>query len=370
MNSMNYINKLQPMLEAAFKSQDPELFDIVFDIDGKKIYADKLILSINFSTFKSMLYDRWISKNDSIKIETYKYDDFKEFLTFIYSGEYNITNENIFTMLDMAESYQIEDLKELCDEYLSKMELNLSNIIPLFVISNKYSMIQTKIPVQNFIFQNFKTIFKSDRFFNAEKSVVTKIIALGQTFAIKYEEMFQAAYEWVEYHVLEKQKELNVEAYKMNDAIKVEMQEFLPFIQFNQMEISFFTKYVVKRGFIFTFDELSDILENVQSNVKVKITNEYGQSIYGLLPKENNAVNVIKSLKCSGALGYWITNCRMPSTPSPLKKRIGAKCYLFYFGDGDIGIYTNPRDDDYLLAEMFSDSDIKFTTRNCKIEIV
>uniref|UniRef100_A0A914QI22 BTB domain-containing protein n=1 Tax=Panagrolaimus davidi TaxID=227884 RepID=A0A914QI22_9BILA len=244
MKSWMYIDKIQPQLEAAFKSQDPELFDIVFDFDGKKLYADKLILSINSLTFKSMLSDRWISKNDSIKIETYKFDDFKELLTFIYSGKCNITNENIFTILDMSEFYQIKDLKELCDKYLSKMEWNLTNIFQLFETSNKYSLIQTKITIQTFIFQNFKTIVKSNAFLNTKKSVITEIITLGQTFAIKYEEMFQAAYEWSENQAFKKQKDLGDENFNMNDEIKVEIQEFLPHIKFNEMENRFFTNYV------------------------------------------------------------------------------------------------------------------------------
>uniref|UniRef100_A0A914QWX9 BTB domain-containing protein n=1 Tax=Panagrolaimus davidi TaxID=227884 RepID=A0A914QWX9_9BILA len=374
MKSMNYINKIHHQLDAAFKSQDPDLFDIVFDFEGKKLYADKLILSINSSTFKSMLSDRWISKNDSIKIETYKFDDFKELLTYIYSGKCNITNENISRILDMSEFYQIEDLKKLCDEFLSKMEVNLSNIIQLFETLNKYPLIQMKKTIQTFIFQNFETLLKSDEFLNAKKSVVKEIIALGQTFAIKYEEMFQAAYEWSENQAIKKQKESTDKNFNMNDAIKVEMQEFLPYIQLNQIEISFFTKYVVKKGFIFNFDELSDILESVQSNVKVKITNLHGQSVYGLLPKENSAVSIIKSLqqKCSlykYSAVFWKINCDMPSTPSALKKRIGAKCYLRLFVDGYIGISTDHADKNYLLAEMFSEYDFEFTQK-CKIEIV
>uniref|UniRef100_A0A914PFW8 BACK domain-containing protein n=1 Tax=Panagrolaimus davidi TaxID=227884 RepID=A0A914PFW8_9BILA len=251
-------------------------------------------------------------------------------------------------MLDMAEFYQIEDLKQLCDKFLSKMELNISSIIRLFEISNKYSMIRTKKPIHSFIFQNFKTIFKSDEFLNAEKSIITEIITLGQTFAIKYEEMFQAAYEWSENRAIKKQKELSDENFNMNDAIKVEMQEFLPNIKFNQMEIIFFTEYVVK------------------------ITNKNGQSIYGLLPKENNAVNVIKSLQDQGYICfYWKTNCEKPSTPSPLKKRIGAKCYLIYFLNGNICVKNAAyiTNDHYLLAEMISETDFQYTA-DCKIEIV
>uniref|UniRef100_A0A914PYU8 BTB domain-containing protein n=1 Tax=Panagrolaimus davidi TaxID=227884 RepID=A0A914PYU8_9BILA len=371
MKSLNFINKFHPQLVEAFKSQDPDLFDIVFEIEGKNLYADKLILSINSSTFKSMLSDRWISKNHSIKIETYKFDDFKKLLTFIYSGECNLTDENIFTILDMSEFYQIEDLKELCDEYLSKMELNLSNIIQLSEISNKYSLIQMKEPIQNFIFPNFKIIVKSDEFLNTEKSVVTEIIAVGQTFAIKYDEMFQAAFEWSENQVIKKQDGLSDENFNMNDAIKVEMQEFLPYIKFDQIEYTFFTEYVFERGFIFTSDEFRDILESVKSNVKVKITNKNGQSIYGLLPKENDAISIIKSLQdqWSVASVYWETYCKKPSNPSPLKKRIGAICYLFYFSDGDIGIFTDATDDRCLLAEIYSETDFEFIS-DFKIEIV
>uniref|UniRef100_A0AC35GJL4 BTB domain-containing protein n=3 Tax=Panagrolaimus sp. PS1159 TaxID=55785 RepID=A0AC35GJL4_9BILA len=341
MESLKYINQFHPQIVAAFKSQDPELFDIVFEIEGKKLYADKLILSLNSSTFKSMLSDRWISKNDAIKIETYKFDDFKELLTFIYSGKCKITNENI------SEFYQIQYLKELCEKYLSKMELNKSNIIQLLEISNKYSIIQIKKPIQNFIFQNFKTIFKTDGFLNAEKSIVTEINALGESFAIKYEEMFQAAYEWSENEAIKKQDGLSDENVNMNDAIKVEMRKFLAYTKFNQMEYSFFTEYVVK------------------------ITNEQGQSVYDILPKEISEVCEIKSFHDQWSVFpvVWNTNCEKPSTHSPLKKRIGAKCYLVIYFYGYIGIFANPTDDCYLLAEMFSESDFKFTG-DCKIEIV
>uniref|UniRef100_A0AC35FWQ9 Uncharacterized protein n=1 Tax=Panagrolaimus sp. PS1159 TaxID=55785 RepID=A0AC35FWQ9_9BILA len=163
--------------------------------------------------------------------------------------------------------------------------------------------------------------------------------------------MFQTAFEWSEYQaILIQQDGLSDENFNVNDAIKNEMQEFLPYIQFNQMEISFFTEYVLK------------------------ITNKNGQSIYGLLPKENTAVSVIKSLqdKCSlykYSVVFWKTNCKKPSTPSAFKNRISAKCYLVYFFNGDIGISTDTSDYHYLLAEMNSENDFEFT-RKCKIEIV
>uniref|UniRef100_A0AC35F4K7 BTB domain-containing protein n=1 Tax=Panagrolaimus sp. PS1159 TaxID=55785 RepID=A0AC35F4K7_9BILA len=103
---MDILQEIQLQLYEAFNSQNPELFDTVFEIDGKKLYAEKLRLSLISSTFNSMLSDRWISKNDVIPIKDYSFNDFKEFLTFLYSGECQLNDKNIFTMIDIAEFYQ------------------------------------------------------------------------------------------------------------------------------------------------------------------------------------------------------------------------------------------------------------------------
>uniref|UniRef100_A0A914PZ29 BTB domain-containing protein n=1 Tax=Panagrolaimus davidi TaxID=227884 RepID=A0A914PZ29_9BILA len=78
-NQMEYFENL--------KAQNPENFDVAFEIDGKKLYAHKSRLSKISTTFESMLSDRWMSKDETIKIKTNKFDNFKEFITFIYSGE-------------------------------------------------------------------------------------------------------------------------------------------------------------------------------------------------------------------------------------------------------------------------------------------
>uniref|UniRef100_A0AC34G288 BTB domain-containing protein n=1 Tax=Panagrolaimus sp. ES5 TaxID=591445 RepID=A0AC34G288_9BILA len=131
-----------------FKSQDPEFLDTVFEIEGKKLYADKLRLAVISSTFKTMLSARWNSKNNEpIEITNRKFEDFKKFLAFLYSGEINITNDNLLNVLDMAEYYHIDHLKCLCDQILSKTEITFSNIFELIKISNKYSLIQLRQPL-------------------------------------------------------------------------------------------------------------------------------------------------------------------------------------------------------------------------------
>uniref|UniRef100_A0A914QSD8 BTB domain-containing protein n=1 Tax=Panagrolaimus davidi TaxID=227884 RepID=A0A914QSD8_9BILA len=380
MKSSKFLDVVSRKLNDGFKSQDPELFDVIFDTEGKKLYADKYRLSMISSTFKSMLSDRWSPKNEAVPIEDYKFEDFKEFLTFIYSGKCSLSDTNIFTILDMSEYYQTEHLKELCDEYLSKMALNLSNIFKVLETSNTYFLIKTKEAITDFIFQNFTTLFKSNEFLKAKKLVIKEIVTVFATKPQpkKHENLFLCIYEGAKNQAnLKKQQFSNNKNFNMNDAIKVEMQEFLPLIEFKKMESSFLLKCVVPRSFLFTQDELADILEYSKSNFKVTITNNHGKSIFGILSTENNdTIKLIKTINHSESLNfldyivYWNSKRQRPSTPSLLKKSDGVLWYLLYSCEGAVAVkhHFNVVDDDYLLAEMFTETNFEFTPK-CKIEI-
>uniref|UniRef100_A0A914PTW9 Uncharacterized protein n=1 Tax=Panagrolaimus davidi TaxID=227884 RepID=A0A914PTW9_9BILA len=129
-----------------------------------------------------------------------------------------------------------------------------------------------------------------------------------------------------------------------------------------------------RRGFLFTYDELADILEN--SYVKVKITNSYGEAIFGDLPRNSCATDFIKTLKDRKSVNidssciWWQSMATVPSTPSTLKKKDGVKWYLIYWNNGSNGVKRTAeiRNWHYLLAEMNSETDFEFTQK-CKIEI-
>uniref|UniRef100_A0A914QBX1 BTB domain-containing protein n=1 Tax=Panagrolaimus davidi TaxID=227884 RepID=A0A914QBX1_9BILA len=369
MESTEFLKEVHRQYVEAFKSQNPNLLDVVFEIEGKKLYADKLRLSIISPKFDSMLSER--SKNDIIPIKDYKFADFKEFLSFIYSGKCNFNDSNIMEILDMAAFYQIKHLKELCEEYLSKIEIKFTNVFKFMEISNKYLLKKLKKPIQRFINQNFSDFFKSYDFLNANKTVIDEFVTYD---LISPDEIFQAVYEWAKVQAVKKQKESNEEAFNINDAIKTEMQEFLPNIQFKKMELRFFNKLAILKPFLFTSAELNDIRN---SYVKFKITNLHGQSIFGSFTFDNTeAIELVKSLKDRESVNepdciiYWKTNCEIPVTPNLLKKRDGSKRYLIYDSCGDLCVKTSItiKSYDYLLAEMDSETDFVFTSK-CKIEI-
>uniref|UniRef100_A0A914PP13 BTB domain-containing protein n=1 Tax=Panagrolaimus davidi TaxID=227884 RepID=A0A914PP13_9BILA len=364
MNPMENLYEMQLQIFEAFKAQNPEMFDVVFEIEGKKLYAEKLRLSIVSTTFNSMLSDRWISKNDVIPIKDYSFNDFKEFLTFIYSGECQLSDKNILTMIDIAEFYQVNSFKKYCDYYMSNVEHNLKNVFKAFEISNRYpNLEEMKRSLKGFVKQNFEEFVKCKRFLKADKSVIEEFASL-QSKRIPKEEIFKAVYEWVEYQVVKKQEELNEENFNKNDAIKAEITPFLSNFEFNKMKLSFLNDFVDERVFIFPNDEFKDFLQKANAGFKVKITNSSGQSIHGTISYySTEVVEVIKTLanekseKLTGDFTCWNKECKKPAIPNPLIRRDEAEWYLFWFLYGFIGIEKNTEDfgnDNYLLAEMTS----------------
>uniref|UniRef100_A0A914NXE4 Uncharacterized protein n=1 Tax=Panagrolaimus davidi TaxID=227884 RepID=A0A914NXE4_9BILA len=194
--------------------------------------------------------------------------------------------------------------------------------------------------------------------------------------ALEEEKKFQIVYEWAENQATKKQENSSKENFNMNDEIKVQMQDFLPNIKFKKMRSSFLQEFVVTKNFLFTKDELNDILQYLHSHVTVKVTNLFGESIFGnLMPEYSDAINAIKSLKNrpsynAGSIVLCWENgikCKIPSFPSQFKKNADVKYYLSVFSNGDIGVGQNPGTA-YILAEMTSEKHFEFTP-NCKIEI-
>uniref|UniRef100_A0AC34G5B8 BTB domain-containing protein n=1 Tax=Panagrolaimus sp. ES5 TaxID=591445 RepID=A0AC34G5B8_9BILA len=130
MDAKETLYELQMERFEVFKTQDPENehFDGVFEFNGKKLYANKFMICSISSTFNSMLSKRWTKPDEPIIIQEYSYDDFKQLLTFIYSGECSLTADNIFAMVDIAEFYGILLLKKYCEEFLADVKLDAKNV--------------------------------------------------------------------------------------------------------------------------------------------------------------------------------------------------------------------------------------------------
>uniref|UniRef100_A0AC34FGT2 BTB domain-containing protein n=1 Tax=Panagrolaimus sp. ES5 TaxID=591445 RepID=A0AC34FGT2_9BILA len=357
-----------------FKAQDPKNddFDIVFEINRKKLYAHKFILSSISPTFKSVLSE-WTKLNEPIPIKNYTFDDFKEFLTFIYSGTCAFKNDNIIVMIDLAESYDVSVFKKACEKFLTNSVIGLNNVYQMLEIVNKYSMVQLKELLYTFIFDNISSFLQSEQFLNLKKSTLKDVVVecLQKTF-FKQKEIFEAIYKWAENQAMQTQ----MVDKNLNDAMKKELSDFLPFFKFEKMDADFLIEFVVRKAFVFTNDELKKILW-ARSHICVKVIDRNEKLMKGELqcPDAEKVAAVIHTMKntfCSFEQTYCYlpTEAEIPWKESELVKNGSIDWYLVYDYDGDLAI--KPREiidkTDYLLAEMFPEDGFQLSYK-CKITV-
>uniref|UniRef100_A0A914PSL9 BTB domain-containing protein n=1 Tax=Panagrolaimus davidi TaxID=227884 RepID=A0A914PSL9_9BILA len=367
-------SELQMKRLKIFNAQDPETgaFDVVFDIDGEDLYAHQFMICPVSSTFNSMLSRR--KSKEPIQIENHSYKDFKEFITFFYSGKCELTERNIESLINMAQFYCVEELKVICDEYLIEI-LDFENIYQMLQVSYKYSLKFLKQHVYKFISTTFFHFLKSFEFYGLEKPIVKEIVETNDK--TKYqEELFEALYYWAENRAKKSCKTNNVLV--LNAAIKKELAEFLPFIDFISMDTVFFIKFVSRKYYIFSDDDWDKILY-ARSRFYVQISDENGKKMKGELQctEMKYVVDIIKSQKdmpCFtfrySSSHFWNTKKQKPKTPSKLVKNKNIGWYLVLNSAGDISIKRGNglHESDYLLAEMFAEDGFILNT-NCKIEV-
>uniref|UniRef100_A0AC35FDK9 BTB domain-containing protein n=1 Tax=Panagrolaimus sp. PS1159 TaxID=55785 RepID=A0AC35FDK9_9BILA len=323
-----------------------------------------------------MLSDRWTKPDESVKIEGYSFEDFKEFLTFVYSGECELSKENIFAMVDIAEFFIVEEFKEFCEEFLINTEMNFNNIYQIIETAIKFSMETLKKATISYASKNISTFLEAEKFCELDKSTLKEILELcGKT--EHQEEIFKAVYQWAEKRakeVVDADNGLN-----LNETIKEQISDFLPFFEYKFMGTEFLATVVFRKSFLFTDDELHNILLARIGN-RVQIIDENGKKMKGEIRCDElkNVVAAIKSKKNVYPSFYvietyyhWNTQQSKPSNPSKLTKNEKIDWYLVYDSWGDIAIKTRNQLEkrDYLLAEMFAEGEFVLNEK-CKIEIV
>uniref|UniRef100_A0A914P1T2 BTB domain-containing protein n=1 Tax=Panagrolaimus davidi TaxID=227884 RepID=A0A914P1T2_9BILA len=249
-----------------FESQDPENehFDVTFEIDGKTILANKLLLTSSSEYMNALLSDRWTKKDEPVKIDDYSYDNFYEFLRFLYLGSCNLTNENVFQLIDMAECYDVKRFKNYCENFLSRMKYDIERIEEMFEFADTYSLKKMKNAIKNFIGWNLDKVTGAERFLSSKKSFVDFLSSVN-TFS-KEEKLFKAVYKWTEHQVM-KQKDADDKNFDLLEAVKDELRKTFPQIfsmDKSKMSKDFLMHFMTKKRIFFSPDEFKSIYEGIR----------------------------------------------------------------------------------------------------------
>ncbi|XP_027445120.1 RCC1 and BTB domain-containing protein 2 isoform X3 [Zalophus californianus] len=113
---------------------NPNTADLKFLVDGKYIYAHKVLLRIRCEHFRSSLED---NQDDIVEMSEFSYPVYRAFLEYLYTDSISLPPEEAVGLLDLATFYRENRLKKLCQQTI-KQGICEENAIALLSAAVKY----------------------------------------------------------------------------------------------------------------------------------------------------------------------------------------------------------------------------------------
>lgn len=127
------------------------LSDFKIICDDQEFAVHKIVLAAKSKYFLNMLTSDCVeTKENIVRIMDMKKTILLEFLRFIYCGYFYGIKENAEELLVVADKYQIEDLKNVCEQYFSN-GLKDSNLTQCIRIANLYNADKLKEKINEFV---------------------------------------------------------------------------------------------------------------------------------------------------------------------------------------------------------------------------
>lgn len=164
-NFPNYSKKNRMVILDTFEKQwkNREFCDYVLTAPcGRKLHVHRFVLAAQSSVFSAMFKNDMKEKQEaSVKIEDISYEVLEEMLRFVYCGKVEkLDHETVSGVIDAAEKYQIEPLKNACEEFLLR-NLTSENAILTLKLCKTYNLVAINSHVEIFVKSNSGSIFSN-----------------------------------------------------------------------------------------------------------------------------------------------------------------------------------------------------------------
>ena len=176
--------------------------DIVLEVcngeDKARFNAHRVVLSAASPFFYSALNnDMKESKEGLIRLEDMSKVAIEQLLDYLYTGHVDVTQDNAFDLLKIADFLVIPSLKEVSSKFIIQT-LSSSNCLMVYYLAVNYQCIELQEKARDFVFGNFTSVVEHEDFLNLTVSEVEKWISSDEIRVRGEEDVFQAVVKWSE----------------------------------------------------------------------------------------------------------------------------------------------------------------------------
>ena len=195
------------ILEKLKQLRDNKVYcDVVLVVKGVKLEAHKNVLAAWSPYFATRLFpDKSDVFKDTILVNYESSEVFADLLDFMYNGYVAPRETNFLQLLHLAVSFQIEMLKNYCEEFL-RCNLHLGNFVSTYFLSRKYKLDSLEEYIVGFLQLNLSDAVKQGEFLSLTARKFNTLLSKGWMEQIKPEIKLFLIISWVGYDVQEREK--------------------------------------------------------------------------------------------------------------------------------------------------------------------
>nr|KAG5712375.1 hypothetical protein BaRGS_023954 [Batillaria attramentaria] len=123
----------------------------------------------------------------------------REAIKFLYTGQVHITFEKVRYLLEVADYLQITNMKQLCSDFLSTMDMNVENCVQIALLSSMYNLDHLYLRSFQYMCGHLPELLVKDDMLQLTKDSVQALIADRTLSYVKRELFFDFIIRWTEH---------------------------------------------------------------------------------------------------------------------------------------------------------------------------
>ncbi|CAB0038389.1 unnamed protein product [Trichogramma brassicae] len=205
-NNGNHSGVIRLLEDLSRLSEDKDSSDVIFLLGREEtpIYAHRIIMQARCKNFSAP--KRIGNSPATVRMPHVNSDTFRQFITYIYTGQIILQDNGIFEMLSLAQELGVEELRHSCEEHVS-VTLSPVNACTLLnaaleaqdrVVSGKGACVSFIERCFAYIGENAIDTLKTNAFCSLPKDAVIKLIS-SDYLGLEEEDVWRAVLNWAKY---------------------------------------------------------------------------------------------------------------------------------------------------------------------------
>ncbi|PSN37426.1 hypothetical protein C0J52_19033 [Blattella germanica] len=217
------------LLQNLFELQQSEcLCDVTINVNGRNIKAHKAVLASASPYFRTMFSSGLKEATEnSIVLHEMEYSAVREIVCFFYTGQIEITEDNVYWLMEIADLLQVSSVKASCSHYLIST-LNTSNCLSAYARASLQNYNDLAHKAFRFVLQNFRHVMQEEEFLHVSPEIILKVLSSRLLNVLDEGELLEGVLEWWKHNKTERTQYLKNMTSKIN-LEKIPMEKLLTF---------------------------------------------------------------------------------------------------------------------------------------------